>query len=49
MRRENNKLPVKVYNQRTSGYKAKGRPRVRWINSIKDILKKHGNSYSLGE
>jgi hypothetical protein len=29
MRIENNKLPVKAYNQRRSGYKIKGRPRVR--------------------
>jgi hypothetical protein len=41
MRMVNNKLPVKAYNQRRSGYKAKGRPRVRWIGNIKDILKKH--------
>jgi hypothetical protein len=40
MRMENNKLPVKAYNQRKSGYKAKGRSRVRWIDNIKDITKK---------
>jgi hypothetical protein len=32
MRMGKNKLPVKAYNQRRSGYKAKGRPRVRWID-----------------
>jgi hypothetical protein len=42
MRMENNKLPVKSYNQRRLGYKAKRRPRVRWIYNIKDIIKKHG-------
>jgi hypothetical protein len=34
-----NKLPVIAYNQRTSSYKAKGKPRVRWIENIKDIFK----------
>jgi hypothetical protein len=38
MRMENNKLPVKAYTQRRSGYKVKERPRVRWIDNIKDIL-----------
>jgi hypothetical protein len=38
----NNKLPVKAYNQRRSGYKVKERQRVRWIDNIKDILKKQG-------
>jgi hypothetical protein len=47
MRMENNKLLVKAYNQRRSGYKAKGRPRVRWIDNIKDILTKQGNSAAM--
>lgn len=47
MRMDNNKLPVKAYNQRRSGFKAKGRPRVRWIDNIKDILKKHGYSATM--
>jgi hypothetical protein len=46
MRIENNKLPVKAYNQR-SGYKAKGRPRVRLIDNIKDINKNHGFSTAM--
>jgi hypothetical protein len=37
---ENNKLSAKAYKQRRSGYKAKGCPRVRWIDKIKSILKK---------
>jgi hypothetical protein len=44
---ENNKLPVKAFNQRRPRYKAKGRPRVRWIDNIKDILKKHGYSIAM--
>jgi hypothetical protein len=30
-----------------SGHKAKGRPRMRWIDNIKDILKKHGYSTAM--
>jgi hypothetical protein len=44
MRMENNKLPVKAYIQRRSVYNAKGEPKVRWIENIKDILKKQGHS-----
>jgi hypothetical protein len=44
---ENNKLPVNTYNERRSGYKAKGRPRVRWIDNFKDNLKKHGYSAAM--
>jgi hypothetical protein len=47
MRMENNKLPVKAYNQRRLGYKAKGRPRGRWIDNTKDILEKHGYSTAM--
>jgi hypothetical protein len=47
MRKVNNKLPVKAYNQRRSVYKAKGKPRVRWIDKIKDILNKHGYSAAM--
>jgi hypothetical protein len=47
MKMENNKLPVKVYIQRRSVYKAKGRPRVKWIDNINEILKKHGYSAAL--
>jgi hypothetical protein len=47
MRMENNKWPVKAYKQRRSGYKAKGRPRVRWIDNIKEILKTHGDDVSI--
>jgi hypothetical protein len=47
MRMENNKLPVKAYNPKRSGYKVKGRPRVRWIDNIKVILKKHGYSAAM--
>jgi hypothetical protein len=36
---ENNKLPIKAYNQRRS--------RVRWIDNIKDILKKYGYSAAM--
>jgi hypothetical protein len=41
MRIENNKLQVKAYNQRRSEYKAKEKPRVRWIDNIKNCFKKH--------
>jgi competence CoiA-like predicted nuclease len=47
MRMENNKLPVKAYKQRRSGYKAKGRPRVRWVHNLKEILKKHQYSTAM--
>jgi hypothetical protein len=47
MRLENNKLPVKTYNQRRSGYKVKERPRVRWIDYIIDFLKMHGLSVAM--
>jgi hypothetical protein len=47
MRMENKKLPVEACNKRRSGYKAKGRPRVRWIDNIKDIPKGHGYSAAM--
>jgi hypothetical protein len=43
MRMENIKLLIKAYYQRRSGYKAKGRTRVRWIDNGKNILKSKDN------
>jgi hypothetical protein len=44
---ENIKLPVIAYNQRKSGYKANGRPRVILIDNIKNILSKHEYSAAM--
>ena len=44
MRMHHDKLPVQAYNQMRSGYKARGRPRKRWIENVRDILNKHGHS-----
>jgi hypothetical protein len=42
-----NKLPVKAYNQRSSKYKVKKGQRVRLIDNITDILKRHGYSAAM--
>lgn len=35
-------LPLRAYNGRRSGTRARGRPRCRWIDNISDILGKQG-------
>ena len=42
MRMKPNQIPIRAYNKRISGHKAKGRPRKRWIENIKIALNKHG-------
>ena len=42
MRMKPNQIPIRAYNKRISGRKAKGRPRKRWIENIKIALNKHG-------
>ena len=42
MRMEHSQLPSRAYNNRQSGRRARGRPRVRWIDNIKDTLRRHG-------
>jgi hypothetical protein len=41
MRMEPSQLPSRAYNNRQSGHRARGRPRVRWID-ITDTLRWHG-------
>jgi hypothetical protein len=42
MRIEPSQLPSRAYNNRQSGHRAQGRPRVRWIDNITDTLRRHG-------
>jgi hypothetical protein len=37
-----NSLAHRAYNELADGFKAKGRPRKRWRNDIKDTLQQHG-------
>jgi hypothetical protein len=37
-----NSLPYRAYNELTDGFKAKGRPRKRWKDDIKDTLQQNG-------
>jgi hypothetical protein len=37
-----NSLPYRAYNELANGFKAKGRPRKRWRDDIKDTLQQHG-------
>lgn len=38
MRTEHNQPPTKAYSKTKSCYKARGKPRKRWIDNINDIL-----------
>lgn len=42
MRMEHNQLPKNSFNKPSLGYRARERPRQRWIDNIIDILNKHG-------
>ncbi|KAI8515445.1 hypothetical protein Bbelb_062580 [Branchiostoma belcheri] len=35
-------VPQRAYNSRKSGPKARGRPRKKWIDAVKDTLNRHG-------
>jgi hypothetical protein len=35
-------LPYRAYNELANYFKAKGRPRKRWRDDIKDTLQQHG-------
>jgi 1,2-phenylacetyl-CoA epoxidase catalytic subunit len=37
-----NCLPYRVYSELANGFKAKGRPRKRWRDDIKDTLQQYG-------
>jgi hypothetical protein len=41
MRMEPSQLPSRAYNKRQSGLRARGRPRVWWIDNITDTLWLH--------
>jgi len=41
MRMEPNQLPLRTYNSRRSGFRARGRPRVQWIDNVTEILRRH--------
>ena len=42
VRMEVDQLPSRAYNSRHSGFRARGRPRVRWIDNVTDTLRRHG-------
>ena len=42
MRMEPNQIPLRAYISRRSGFRARGRPRVRWIDNVTEILQRHG-------
>jgi len=47
MRMNHDQLPIKAYNQMRSGFRARGRPRKRWIDNIRDIFNKHSYSTTM--
>ena len=44
MRMSPDQLPVRAYNKINSDYRAIGRPKMCWIDNIKDILNRYGLS-----
>jgi len=42
MRMEPTQPALHAYNRRRSGFKARGRPRTRWVDSITEMLQKYG-------
>ena len=42
MRMKPDQLPLQAYNKQHSCHRARGRPRVRWIDNVSEILKHHG-------
>lgn len=42
MRMEPDQLPLQAYNKQHSCLRARGRPRVRWIDNVSEILQQHG-------
>ena len=41
-RMENDRIAKRVYGEECAGSRSVGRPRKRWIDSVKDSLKKGG-------
>ena len=44
IRMPNDQPALLAYTQRFSGRKARGRPRTRWVDNVKNTLKSHGIS-----
>ena len=44
IRMPNDQPALRAYTQRFSGRKARGRPRTRWVDNVKNTLKSHGIS-----